>query len=121
MSDTDGSFCKPTGKNGALQTLRYSTDGFRFRPDTEEVTSSIFVTPTKCLQLEWINKANGHGKRRPQHVGQAQIFGFFWRERLGFGRICQRLDQGGFITAMQVAVLVTFYRPSKNPSFLMRL
>ena len=43
---------------------------------------------------------------RPQHVGQAQSFGFFWRERLSFGRICRRLDQGGFKTAMQVAELV---------------
>ena len=45
---------------------------------------------------------------RPQHVGQAQSFGFFWREWLGFGRICRRLDSGGFITAVQVAELVTF-------------
>ena len=57
---------------------------------------------------------------RPQHVGQALSFGFFWRERLSFGRICQRLDSGGFITAVQVAVLVTFYPLAKDPSLLMR-
>lgn len=45
---------------------------------------------------------------RPQHVGQAQSFGFFWREWLGFGRICRRLDLGGLITALQVVELVTF-------------
>ncbi len=32
------------------------------------------------------------GMARPQHVGQALSFGFFWRERLSFGRICRRLD-----------------------------
>ena len=45
---------------------------------------------------------------RPQHVGQAQSFGFFWREWLGFDRICQQPDRGGFKTAAQVAELITF-------------
>ena len=134
----------------------FSSGGERF-PDTEEVTSSNLVTPTKCSQLRgyvsglfcfmppnmpanmpanfelfdlseclptvfrgdpqilhvharifhrFAPWAHGAGRARPQHVGQAQSFGFFWRERLSFGRICRRLDQGGFKTAMQVAELV---------------
>ena len=50
MNDTDSSFSESTSQNGALQTLRYSTDGCRFRPDTEEVRSSNLLAPTKCSQ-----------------------------------------------------------------------
>ena len=53
--------------------------------------SRLFRLHTHIFQ-GFMPRCMGLGRTRPQHVGQAQSFGFFWRERLGFGRICQRLD-----------------------------